>query len=840
MVSDNGVLGQCSQDTDITYNIPCNDADWKNWQMPIPEDWVAGSYNIEWKRGNGNNVPSGEISVTIPALSSSDFTSPVVNVPANIIMNTTSISFSRAIQASDGYIVTATDNVGVVNLNCSGEGSGSFGPVDEWGIGYVAMDPATGINHITITCTATDAAGNVGTASFTFTVNYTLFDITPPVVVPPGSISLSITNSTGTTVTYQNATATDNVGVSWIACDPASDTIFPVGTTTVTCTASDAVGNQGTTSFTVTVIFEPEPTPTVTASAYLNATSPTGRTLEIAGDNWSGGALIAIYKGVQPIGGFVANVISPLGLANDPTTGELRPFQLPIPEDWTSGTYDIFWRAYYDDQEGWQGADIQTYGGITHSLIKNDSESNTLSLTVPALSSSDTTPPVVTVPDDFVFLENSCSTQPTTPCSLHISSSFLANNPEFVGAASPSATDDIGVTSLKCSSSSFDVWLVDTSNSYNTYNTLFGWTWSTFTDEHIVTCTATDAAGNVGSASFTVTIVNPAEVADTTPPVVTTLPNVTLLATNSSGWTHIYTLPTATDNVSVNVVTCTPPPGSKFPVGATTQYPQTHLWGDATTVTCSATDFAGNVGTASFTVTVLMPKDWVTLNASAYLNSTSTTGRTLTITLGDTPPMLGPDGSCVSTECATEFSIYDTPETTNDIRFSSAVMSKDGSVVKGSVEYDASLSWEFRLNKEVFKFQMPIPADWEAGTYDITTHSMCCHASDSIHPSTTVTIPALSGTAEEEEIVIPDWVKFNAGWWDDGLIDDRNYVTGLQWLISNGVMTIPSTAQGTGSDDVVPSWVKNNAGWWADGSIDDRNYVTGLQWLITNGIMTIG
>ena len=72
------------------------------------------------------------------------------------------------------------------------------------------------------------------------------------------------------------------------------------------------------------------------------------------------------------------------------------------------------------------------------------------------------------------------------------------------------------------------------------------------------------------------------------------------------------------------------------------------------------------------------------------------------------------------------------------------------------------------------------------------------------------------------------------------MIDDRNYVTGLQWLITNGIMTIPPTEQGTGSDDVIPSWVKNNARWWADGSIDDRNYVTGLQWLITNGVMTIG
>ena len=117
-----------------------------------------------------------------------------------------------------------------------------------------------------------------------------------------------------------------------------------------------------------------------------------------------------------------------------------------------------------------------------------------------------------------------------------------------------------------------------------------------------------------------------------------------------------------------------------------------------------------------------------------------------------------------------------------------------------------------------------------AGTYPY--HCM-------VHPWMLGTV-IVTGAAVEEEIVIPSWIKNNAGWWDAGLIDDRNYVTGLQWLISNGVMTIPSTAQGTGSDDVVPSWVKNNAGWWADGSIDDRNYVTGLQWLISNGIMIIG
>ena len=94
--------------------------------------------------------------------------------------------------------------------------------------------------------------------------------------------------------------------------------------------------------------------------------------------------------------------------------------------------------------------------------------------------------------------------------------------------------------------------------------------------------------------------------------------------------------------------------------------------------------------------------------------------------------------------------------------------------------------------------------------------------------------------AAAEEIVIPSWIKNNAGWWASNQIDDRAFVSGLQWLITNGVMHIPPTEQGAGSDDVIPGWIKNNAEWWADDLIDDRNFVTGLQWLITNGIMIIG
>ena len=37
----------------------------------------------------------------------------------------------------------------------------------------------------------------------------------------------------------------------------------------------------------------------------------------------------------------------------------------------------------------------------------------------------------------------------------------------------------------------------------------------------------------------------------------------------------------------------------------------------------------------------------------------------------------------------------------------------------------------------------------------------------------------------------------------------------------------------------IPDWVRNNAGWWAEGAIADSDFISGIQYLITKGIMTI-
>lgn len=94
-----------------------------------------------------------------------------------------------------------------------------------------------------------DAHGNTGSAQFRVTVR----DTTPPALSLPPDATLTATDPAGATYTY-TATAIDLVaGVVAATCEPASGSLFPVGTTTVLCAASDGI-NIASGSFTVTVL----------------------------------------------------------------------------------------------------------------------------------------------------------------------------------------------------------------------------------------------------------------------------------------------------------------------------------------------------------------------------------------------------------------------------------------------------------------------------------------------------------------------------------------------------------------------------------------------------------
>jgi hypothetical protein len=150
-----------------------------------------------------------------------DTTPPVVSVPAAMAVEATGPE-----GAPVTFVATATDNVdGTLSPTCTPASGSTFA-----------------LGATTVTCNATDAAGNTGAATFTVTVS----DTTPPVFSAiPANITVPATSAAGAIVTWTDPTATDLVsGSRPVTCAPLSGSAFPAGaTSTVTCSASDAAGN---------------------------------------------------------------------------------------------------------------------------------------------------------------------------------------------------------------------------------------------------------------------------------------------------------------------------------------------------------------------------------------------------------------------------------------------------------------------------------------------------------------------------------------------------------------------------------------------------------------------
>ena len=109
-----------------------------------------------------------------------------------------------------------------------------------------------------VVCTATDDAGNTSSGSFPVTVR----DITPPLLTLPASFKTEASSKLGALVIFTNI-ATDSVDPSPVVeCEPSSVSTFPLGTTTVSCAATDASGNVSGDHFLVTV--EDTTPPTIT------------------------------------------------------------------------------------------------------------------------------------------------------------------------------------------------------------------------------------------------------------------------------------------------------------------------------------------------------------------------------------------------------------------------------------------------------------------------------------------------------------------------------------------------------------------------------------------------
>src|SRR5207302_829472 len=234
---------------------------------------ATGTLTPTCSRASGSTFPVGTTTVTCSATDAhgntgsdsftvsvtlDDTTPPVVTVPADFSVDTES-SGGRTVTFS----ASANDNVdGPLPASCR-PSSGSTFPV----------------GTTKVTCTATDSHGNTGSADFDVTVN--LVDHTAPVISVPASFSVNTPNPSGTTVTY-SASANDNLdGPITPSCTPASGSTFPLGPTSVTCTATDSHGNSAQKGFTVTVnlVDTTPPVITVPASFSRNTPDPSGATV---------------------------------------------------------------------------------------------------------------------------------------------------------------------------------------------------------------------------------------------------------------------------------------------------------------------------------------------------------------------------------------------------------------------------------------------------------------------------------------------------------------------------------------------------------------------------------
>ncbi|MDP2039609.1 HYR domain-containing protein, partial [Algoriphagus sp.] len=129
------------------------------------------------------------------------------------------------------------------------------------------------VGETTVTYTAMDIHGNTEKASFTVTVT----DLEKPSIkdVPTNIEMTADAGICGAVVTWIAPTADDNCEIESFTADIASGTVFPVGETTVTYTATDIHGNTETASFTVTVA--DAEAPVITCPANISNTVEFGK-----------------------------------------------------------------------------------------------------------------------------------------------------------------------------------------------------------------------------------------------------------------------------------------------------------------------------------------------------------------------------------------------------------------------------------------------------------------------------------------------------------------------------------------------------------------------------------
>lgn len=395
---------------------------------------------------------------------------------------------------------------------------------------------------------------------------------TPPVLSVPSALTAEATGPTGATVTYAATAvdAEDNPDPT-PTCTPASGAVFPLGTTTVACSVTDAGGIKVNGSFTITVSDTKAPVLALPGNMTAEATSAAGASVTFAtsaSDVVDGSVAVSCDHGSGATFALGVTTVhcSAADAAGNSTSGtftvtvvDTTAPTLVLPADQSAeatsaaGASVSFVTSASDTVDGsvsvacdHASGDTFALGATTVSCSAADAAGNAASGTF-NVTVGDTTAPTLVLPDDQTAEATSAA---------GASVSF---------ATSASDTND-GSVSVACDHASGDTFALGATT---------------------VSCSAADAAGNTASGTFNVTV------GDTTDPTLVGMPgNISVMTSNPAGRAVSYTPPTATDTADPHPgVACSRASGSMFKVGSTD-------------VTCTATDARGNSRSAGFTVTV--------------------------------------------------------------------------------------------------------------------------------------------------------------------------------------------------------------------------------------------
>jgi HYR domain len=124
----------------------------------------------------------------------------------------------------------------------------------------VACAPRSGtrfaVGRTRVACTATDSAGNTARGGFAVVVApvETAPDRSAPEIAVPAVVRAQATSAAGAAVRYRAVAVDERDGHVAVMCSPPSGSMFPVGVTRASCTASDRAGNRATRRFAVVVV----------------------------------------------------------------------------------------------------------------------------------------------------------------------------------------------------------------------------------------------------------------------------------------------------------------------------------------------------------------------------------------------------------------------------------------------------------------------------------------------------------------------------------------------------------------------------------------------------------